>query len=283
MHSADTLQVAQGAVAFAAGMDERNGGSQPLEENRSELEYTDKATGLGNALRLKEKFKTLQDRYNLASEGEARAFSIGFVNLDGMKPINDLFGRDGGDRLIEQCSMRLRAAVEPFGFVFRGKGDEFAFVLPGIGDKEQLNKTARLLQEVLVAPFDIDGSSVRLSGSFGFAVYPEAGDTLGKITACIETALYHSKRQGRGRLTIYSPEIDKMVRENAIIEQALRKAISEDNIAPHYQPIVSRICFSGKVHSARRRTRHHYPTDRSPASEIRPNCSRMAGRVVSFL
>ena len=57
----------------------------------------------------------------MANEGEANAFSIGFVNLDGMKPINDLFGRDGGDRLIQQCSMRLRAAVEPFGFVFRGQ------------------------------------------------------------------------------------------------------------------------------------------------------------------
>jgi predicted signal transduction protein with EAL and GGDEF domain len=135
--------------------------------------------------------------------------------------------------------MRLRAAIEDHGFVFRYEGDEFAFLLPNTGTEKEVLKIGKLLQDVLLAPFDVDGTSARLSGSFGFAIYPNAGDSFDKVIANIETALYHSKRKGRGRLTIYSPDIEKTVRENAVLEQALRRAISDNAISPHYQPIIS--------------------------------------------
>ena len=203
------------------------------------LSYTDKQTGLGNKMRFFEKFKNLSTRYNNLLDSDCKPFSVGIVNLDGMKPINDLFGMEGGDRLIQQCSMRLRAAIDDMGFVFRHNGDEFSFILPDAGTPKEVNKIGKLLQDVLLAPFDIDGASVRLSGSFGFALYPEAGETIEKVIASIETALYHSKRKGRGRLTVYSSEIEKTVRENAILEQALRRAIADNLISPHYQPIIS--------------------------------------------
>lgn len=204
-----------------------------------DLELTDKATGLGNSLRLQQKFDNLAERHASLGKEKDKGFSVGFVNIDGMKPINDLYGRAGGDHLIEQCAMRLRAAVEPFGFVFRRQGDEFAFVFPAITDHEEITRVGRLLQDVIHAPFDIEGSSVRISGSFGFAVSPESGETLDEISHNIETALYHSKRNGRGRLTVYSPEIERNVREMAVMEQALRRAIYDDIIAPHFQPIIS--------------------------------------------
>lgn len=203
------------------------------------LNYTDKATGLGNKMRFVEKFKTVASRYAEAGEGLAAPFAVGVVNLDGMKPINDLFGFSGGDRLIEQCAMRLRAAVEEFGFVFRYDGDEFAFIIPDAKSTENVARLGKMLQDVLIAPFDIDGSSVRLSGSFGFAIYPDAGDNYDQIIGAIETALYNSKHKGRGRLTIYTPELESTVRENAILEQALRSAIADEAISPHYQPIIS--------------------------------------------
>ncbi len=211
----------------------------PEQLNNGTLSYTDKSTGLGNKQRFQEKFKTIAAKYHGVPEGFETGFAVGIVNLDGMKPINDLFGFSGGDHLIKQCSMRLRAAIEDAGFVFRHDGDEFSFILPNASTPEKVIKAGKLLQDVLLAPFDIDGSSVRLSGSFGFAIYPDGGETIDKITASIETALYHSKQKGRGRFTIYSSEVEKTVRENAILEQALRRAIADNVIAPHYQPIIS--------------------------------------------
>ena len=203
------------------------------------LSFTDKTTGLGNKMRFLEKFKTVSQSANLATGDGPKSFAVGVLNLDGMKPINDLYGVAGGDLLLIQCANRLRAAIEESGYVFRHEGAEFSFILSNATDREAVEQTGKLLQEVLAAPFDINGSPVRLSGSFGFVLYPEAGTTIEKVTAAIETALYHSKRRGRGRLTIYSPEIEQTVRENAMLEQALRRAISDDIISPHYQPIVS--------------------------------------------
>ncbi|MCB1385333.1 MAG: EAL domain-containing protein [Nitratireductor sp.] len=203
------------------------------------LSYTDKATGLGNKARFVEKFNNLVQAYTLAREEDRKPFAVGIMNLDGMKPINDLFGFSGGDALIAQCASRLRAALEEYGFVYRHDGDEFAIILPEVSTKEEIERIGKLLQEIIAAPFDIDGSTARLSGSMGFAIYPDAGETMERISAAFGTALYHSKRKGRSRLTVYSSEIERTVRENAILEQALRRAISENMITPHFQPIIS--------------------------------------------
>lgn len=199
------------------------------------LAYTDPLTGLGNKMRMHEKFRRLSQA---RAEGPA-AFTIGLVNLDGMKPINDLFGYAGGNEVIKQCAMRLAAAVEGDGFVCRYGGDEFAFIFPYVSDEAGAAEKGRLLQSVLLAPFDLEGSTVRLSGSFGFAVHPDAGETIEKLMGNIDTALYHSKRHGRGRVTVYSGELEAIVRENARIEQALRNAVANNEVTPHFQPIIS--------------------------------------------
>ncbi|MFZ1813545.1 MAG: EAL domain-containing protein [Rhizobiaceae bacterium] len=199
------------------------------------LAYTDPLTGLGNKMRMVEKFNRLVE----SRKDDPAAFTIGLMNLDGMKPINDLFGHSGGDEIIKQCALRLAASVEGDGFVSRYGGDEFAFIFPYVIDEAGAAQKGKLLQNVLLAPFDLDGRTVRLSGSFGFAIHPYAGDTLEQVMANIETALYHSKRRGRGRVTVYTKEVEDMVRENARIEQALRNAIAQHDVKPHFQPIIS--------------------------------------------
>ena len=199
------------------------------------LAYTDLLTGLGNQMRMHEKFSRLAD----SRRGKNMPFAIAVMNLDGMKPINDLFGYAGGNEIIKQCAARLAAAVEGDGFVSRYGGDEFVFIFPQVADERAAFEKGRLLHNVLAAPFDLEGRMVRLSGSFGVALYPHAGETIDAIMPCIETALYHSKRHGRGRVTIYSPELEGLVREDARIEQALRSAVANDEVVPHFQPIIS--------------------------------------------
>ena len=199
------------------------------------LAYTDPLTGLGNKMRMSEKFSKLVE----SRAGDDAAFAIGLVNLDGMKPINDLFGHSGGDEIIKQCALRLAASVEGDGFVSRYGGDEFAFIFPHVKDEAGAAAKAKILQNVLMAPFDLDGRNVRLSGSFGFALYPNSGETIEQIMGNIDTAMYQSKRRGRGRVTVYSKELEEVVRENARVEQALRNAIAEHRVKPHFQPIIS--------------------------------------------
>ncbi len=199
------------------------------------LAYTDSLTKLGNHQRMIEKFNTLMRD---ARSGD-KSFLVGIADMDGMKPINDLYGFEGGDEILKQCAQRLAAAVEHDGYVFRTRGDEFGFLFPDIKDQQGAQNIGKILQEVLLAPFDLDGRTVRLSGSFGFALYPDGGDAFETVMKNIESALYHSKRGGRGRITVFSSEIEEIILENARMEQALRRAIANNEVQPHFQPIIS--------------------------------------------
>ena len=207
-------------------------------ESREELvtlAYTDQLTGLGNQQRMMEKYKSMVDDNRYGKKG----FLAGVANMDGMKPINDLYGFEGGDEILKQCAQRLSAAMEKDGYVFRTRGDEFGFLMPEIKDESGAQHIGKILQEVLNAPFDLDGRTVRLSGSFGFAVCPDAGNSYEAVMKNIESALYHSKRGGRGRITVFSKEIEDIILENARMEQALRRAIANNEVRPHFQPIIS--------------------------------------------
>ena len=206
--------------------------------SRSDLQamaYTDALTGLGNSYALRDKVR------EIAAEraSDPAPFTIGLANLDGFKPINDLFGPEAGDTILCQVADRLLACVPDGATVIRNGGDEFAFVLPLVFERKAAEKIGSMLKEVLSAPFDLGERNVRLSASFGFAVYPFAGDDFEDLLKSADTALYRSKRRGRGQITVYSREIAQEMKRATQLEQALRNAIIADEVDVHFQPIVN--------------------------------------------
>ncbi|WP_275789231.1 putative bifunctional diguanylate cyclase/phosphodiesterase [Pararhizobium gei] len=199
------------------------------------MAYTDPLTGLGNSYRLRDKVREIAD----ARASDPAPFTIGLANLDGFKPINDLFGPDAGDKILCQVANRLLACVPDGATVIRAGGDEFGFVLPLVFERKAAEKVGAMLREVLSAPFDLGGRNVRLSASFGFAIYPFAGDEFEDLLKSADTALYRSKRRGRGQITVYSREIAQEMKRATQLEQALRNAIIGDEVDVHFQPIVS--------------------------------------------
>lgn len=198
------------------------------------LTHTDALTGLGNRQRMKDKV----DRLAASRADDPAPFTIGIANLDGFKPINDLFGHGAGDTILAQVAHRLRACMPEGATVVRLENDEFAFILPLVFDERGARRIARLLKDVLSAPFDLSGRTARLTASFGFAVYPFAGDEFDALMAAAETALYRAKRRGRGQITVYSHEIAEELRRATQLEQALRRAIIAEQVETFFQPIV---------------------------------------------
>ena len=90
------------------------------------MAYTDPLTGLGNLYRLRDKVRQIAKE----REEDPAPFAIGIANLDGFKPINDLFGPRAGDEILCQVAHRLKACIPDGATVTRHGGDEFAFVLP---------------------------------------------------------------------------------------------------------------------------------------------------------
>ncbi|UHS55760.1 EAL domain-containing protein [Agrobacterium vaccinii] len=198
------------------------------------MAYSDPLTGLGNRYRLRDKVRMLAtERAN-----DPAPFTIGVANIDGFKPINDLFGVQAGDEILCQVAHRLKACVPDGAIVTRHDGDEFAFVLPLVFERTGAERVGQMIKDVLSAPYDLGDRNVRLSSSFGFAIYPFAGDDFEDLLKSAETALYRSKRRGRGQITVYSREIAQEMKNATQLEQALRHAIISDSVDVHFQPIV---------------------------------------------
>lgn len=199
----------------------------------TDLVFTDPLTGLGNHRR----FIQRVERLKAERADDPAPFAIGIVDLDGFKPINDLFGRRAGDHILMQVGMRLRAAMDQYSSVSRLGADEFAFLLPMTFSEQAADDHARMLIEILSAPYDVGDRTARLSASVGCALYfglQTAEDLLGKA----ETALYHAKRSGRGKVVVYSQQMEEAAKRVTRIEQALRRAVASGEVEPHFQPIV---------------------------------------------
>ncbi len=207
---------------------------QVTENELKAMAYRDPLTGLGNRYRMREKVVAVA-----AERAEDPApFTIGIANLDGFKPINDLFGSQAGDEILCQVAHRLKACIPDGATVTRHDGDEFAFLLPLVFEKNGAERLGQMIKDVLSAPYDLGDRNVRLSASFGFAIYPFAGEEFEELLKSAETALYRSKRRGRGQITVYSREIAQEMKRSTQLEQALRNAIIADTVDVHFQPIV---------------------------------------------
>ncbi|MFN7026685.1 MAG: putative bifunctional diguanylate cyclase/phosphodiesterase, partial [Pseudorhizobium sp.] len=212
-------------------------GNPSLQVSQNELQamaYSDPLTGLGNRYRLRDKVRLLAAERSQ----DPAPFTICIANLDGFKPINDLFGAEAGDEILCQVAHRLKACMPDGATVTRHDGDEFAFVLPLVFDRSSAERVGQMMKDVLSAPYDLGDRNVRLSASLGFAIYPFAGEEYEELLKSAETALYRSKRRGRGQITVYSREIAQEMKRATQLEQALRTAVIADAVDAHFQPIV---------------------------------------------
>jgi predicted signal transduction protein with EAL and GGDEF domain len=96
-----------------------------------------------------------------------------------------------------------------------------------------------MLVEIIAAPYDVGERTARLSASVGCALFYFGDDTPDELVGKAETALYQSKRTGRGKVCVYTREMEEASKRLARIEQALRRAVSAGEVEPHFQPIVN--------------------------------------------
>lgn len=205
-----------------------------IARDQSDLALTDPLTGLGNQRRFFDKVERLiRERAD-----DPAPFAMGLLDLDGFKLINDLFGRKAGDYILQQVALRLSAAMDTSATVTRVGADEFAFLYPMVFSEEAAATKARMLIEILSAPYDIGERTARLSASVGCSLFSSGEETTDLLFNKAETALYHAKRSGRGGVVVFTREMEEAAKRVTRIEQALRRAVSASEVEPHFQPIV---------------------------------------------
>lgn len=208
-------------------------------EEATRLAYLDQLTGLPNRLKYREEI------FHRISSAPDQKFLIGMLDLDGFKPVNDVFGHAAGDRLLREVGRRLKAGLDEDAVVARLGGDEFGIIVSSEVSAAEICAIGNQLIQSLQQPVNIGEYVARISGSMGFAAYPEAGAQPDRLIESADYALYHSKKTKRGRTVTFDPDLESEIRSRATLEQSLRAAVTENQFEVFYQPIIN--CKTGET------------------------------------
>ncbi len=196
------------------------------------LANIDMLTELPNRRRF---FDKLQDAFE-RNRASGR-FYVGTIDLDGFKPVNDVFGHIVGDRVLVECASRFRAAAGEGVFIARLGGDEFGLIVENTPTNDDVIALGGRLCAAARAPFDLDGIVASISASIGFAAFPTAADKPQLLYERADYALYFAKRDLRGEAVLFSPEHEAQMKGVSNIEQHLRRADLEAEFSLNFQPL----------------------------------------------
>ncbi|ALN75703.1 bifunctional diguanylate cyclase/phosphodiesterase [Aureimonas sp. AU20] len=202
--------------------------------------------GAVTALSLSDHLTGLPNRRHFFAELERRAaaprdilsclkLSVGVLDLDRFKAVNDSYGHAAGDELLQQVAKRLLDVFPAEAVMVRLGGDEFAFILDA--DAAMVKALAEEACSELTRPFVLQVATVALGASCGIAMGREPRSE-GSLYDAADYALYASKRDRRGTVTVYSAEHAQRVRDDRQIEAALQAADLERELEVVVQPIV---------------------------------------------
>ena len=174
---------------------------------------------------------------SLARLKEDQSLAVLYLDLDHFKLINDTMGHSVGDQVLQEVGNRLEAAVGAGDMVARLSGDEFVICLNNIDHPEDALRTASTIFEGLAKPLMIDGHMIASGISLGIALSTGPSDTAEGLLQNADIALYKSKKNGRGRSTIFESHMLHAVQNRRSIEMDLRAALKQDEFELHYQPL----------------------------------------------
>ena len=200
-----------------------------------EIAHTDTATGLRNRLGFEQDLADAVQAY----EDSGKVFGLALLDIDHFKRINDRFGHDMGDKVLQTVGQRLRK-LPHIRSVARIGGDEFAIITdrPSIKIRDR-QADLEQAQAYVFRPL-VDGSSVvNLSGSVGFCVFPDHAKDTSQLKRRADLALLDAKARGRSRLKIFDEALGRAADRRRMIEEELPLAIAEGAIDVVFQPIVS--------------------------------------------
>lgn len=174
----------------------------------------------------------------LAAQGDTSTMSVAFVDLDGFKDVNDIYGHDVGDRLISTIAQTLRDKVPGQGMLARMGGDEFAMTIGGPWAEEQSAGFAERVLEYLTAPIQIGERTIHIGASIGIASGTLVECTSSELFRRADIAMYHSKSTGKGRITHYDAALNSARERQLLIENDIRNGLERNEFDVWYQPIV---------------------------------------------
>jgi diguanylate cyclase (GGDEF)-like protein len=225
------------------------------EAHARELAFQDPLTGLPN----RRQFDDVVTTAVAAPPGAERMHAVLLLDLNGFKSINDAFGHPTGDVVISEVGSRLAAVVRETGdHVARIGGDEFGVVATHLRSAEDAIGISLRIIEALKFPIRSGEAEHTVGVGIGIALFPRDGDSAQEIIRRADIALYRAKSEQGSAVHFFEEQMDIQIRERALIEGELRRAIAAGDIQPHYQPVVD--LGTGRIVGFEALARWRHPT-----------------------
>jgi diguanylate cyclase (GGDEF)-like protein/PAS domain S-box-containing protein len=243
-----------GSVVRAAGTVQDVTARRSLEEKIQYQAFHDSLTGLANR-------DLFFDRVGHALLRQTRvdaALAVLFLDLDDFKAINDSLGHSAGDDLLVAVARRITEATRPGDTVARLGGDELAILLEDLGSVDGAVYVADRVMRLFEEPFVLDGSELFVHASIGIAYGEPGRDTSpGDLLREADIAMYEAKRSGKDTFQLFEVGMGAAAQDRLKLKADLSRAVEDDQLVLHYQPIVD--LHTGEVRCVEALVRWQHP------------------------
>jgi len=236
------------------------------------IAYHDSLTRLPN----RRMFQYLLANSIAAADRNKDQLALFFLDIDNFKTINDSLGHDIGDELLIQFAQRVNQClreedtfVKPDSIsetllndtndlIARLGGDEFTIVLPHLSHASDAAIVSQRIIQAMAKDFTVGKHHFRITTSIGIALYPSNGDDIDELIRHADIAMYHAKDQGKNNFQFYAEDLNEAIADRVERENALRKAIEENQLSVYFQPQIS--LPSRNIYGLEALVRWHHPT-----------------------
>ena len=223
------------SVALLNRLNAENRRSSELANTNQSMALSDMLTGLPNRRRF---FQEVDASYD--PETDERLPVIGLVDLDGFKPINDVFGHTAGDAVLVETARRLRKVLGGNASIARLGGDEFAYILSADASPQEIKRIAQAIVDEMSEPVRLPNNDTsRVSASVGYSSRAFAVTSARDLLEQADFALFRAKELKTGGAVEFSAHHAESQMREAVVHQALKNADLDREVQLVFQPIVN--------------------------------------------
>jgi len=206
------------------------------ENELKHLAHYDALTNLPNRILLADRLTQAMTH----AQNTSTLLAVAFIDLDGFKAVNDVYGHAVGDEVLVALAERLRTVMRKQDTFGRLGGDEFLAVITDLNRPHDCTATLERLLEAAAQPVEIEGSLTQLTASIGVTFYPQTEEIdADQLQRQADQAMYQAKLAGKNRFHLFDADhVQEVVEQFAHIE-SIKKALANDEFELYFQPKVN--------------------------------------------
>lgn len=196
------------------------------------LSKHDPLTGLSNRIAL---FTKLEDAISRANFNEI-AMAVVLIDINGFKAINDQYGHNAGDKVLQEIGSRLKNCVFEKDTVARFGDDEFVIIVDGLKNEHDAAIVAQKVAEQFSHTFKVGEIEAMLSATIGISLCPDDGVDVDTLLQSAEKAMLRAKLDKSSSYHFYTDQLTEYSSGQLQLEAELKLALEEDQFELYYQP-----------------------------------------------